>query len=147
MGPVLVDTSLCIAALRRGEFRSALHEIAPHAPLWLSAVVLEELYAGARGPHRRIVERLEHDFAHSQRLLVPNLDDWRQTGLLLADLAERYGYEEIGRGRLTNDALIAMGAARCGLTLLTANRKDFARLAQFRPFRWQLAELPGERQP
>ena len=80
MGPVLVDTSLCIAALRRGRFRSALHEIAPHAPLWLSAVVLEELYAGARGPHRRIVERLEHDFAHSQRLLVPNLDDWRQTG-------------------------------------------------------------------
>jgi predicted nucleic acid-binding protein len=39
---------------------------------------------------------------------------------------------------MTNDTLIAIGAATHGLTLLTANRKDFARLNEFVPFRWEL---------
>jgi hypothetical protein len=38
---------------------------------------------------------------------VPNLSDWTQTGKVLARLAAKYDYEQIGRGRLTNDALIA----------------------------------------
>ena len=109
--------------------------------MWLTAVVLEELYAGARGAERRAVDRLGRDFERAGRLLVPTLDDWRQTGLLLADLAERYGYEHIGRGRLTNDALVATVAVRQGLTLLTTNRRDFARLAEFCPLRWELVEL------
>ena len=39
-----------------------------------------------------------------------------------------------GRGRLANDALIAMSAARRGATVITANERDFARLAEFRAF-------------
>ena len=69
----------------------------------------------------------------------PNLTDWVQTGLVLSKLAARYGYEQIGRSRLTNDALIAMGAARCGFVLLTANERDFGRIAAFRAFSWRLA--------
>jgi len=47
-------------------------------------------------------------------ILVPNLTDWTQTGKILARLAGQYGYEQIGRGRLTNDAPIAMSATRVG---------------------------------
>lgn len=46
--------------------------------------------------------------------------------------------EQIGKGRLTNDTLIAMTAARNGLSLLTSNSKDFARIAEFRSFIWKL---------
>jgi hypothetical protein len=38
---------------------------------------------------------------------------------------------EIGQGRLTNDALIAMSAARLGITVITANARDFLRLAEY----------------
>jgi predicted nucleic acid-binding protein len=143
MRAIILDTSVYIEALRRGPNAAAiLRGLSGEAPIWLSAVVLEELYAGARGSERRVVDRLGRDFERARRLLVPDLDDWRQTGLLLSNLAERYGYEHIGRGRLTNDALIAIGATRQGLTLLTANRRDFARLAEFCPLRWEVVEMP-----
>jgi len=32
-----------------------------------------------------------------------------------------------------------MSAARQGITILTTNERDFARLAQFRPFTWKVA--------
>ena len=108
------------------------------APVWLSAVVLEELYAGTGPRDRRIVERLERDFDGVRRILVPNLTDWTQTGRVLAQLASKYGYERIGQGRLTNDALIATSAARQGMVIITANERDFAKLAEFRPFLWKL---------
>lgn len=57
-------------------------------------------------------------------------------GRVLARLARKFDYEIIGRGRLTNDALLAMSAARCGGTIITANERDFARLSQFRRFHW-----------
>jgi predicted nucleic acid-binding protein len=99
---------------------------------------VEELYAGASYKDRRAVERLERDFERLQRILVPTLSDWSQAGKVLSRLATEYGYEQIGRGRLTNDALIAMGAARLGITIITANERDFARLAQFRSFRYEV---------
>ena len=113
MRPVLLDSSVYITALRAGEDAVLMmRRLAPEAPVWLSAVVLEELYAGVTGRGRRVVERLERDFDRARRILVPNLTDWAQTGKVLARLAAEYGYEEIGQARLTNDALIAMGAAR-----------------------------------
>ena len=63
---------------------------------------------------------------------------------MLSELAQRYGYETVGRTRLTYDALIAMSARRVGITVLTWNRRDFARLAEIRVFKWQLAEETGE---
>ena len=139
MGPVLLDTSIYITALREGDDAVLkLRRFTPGAPLWLSSVVLEELYAGVKPRDSRIVERLERDFDKAGRMLVPNLSDWTLTGKLLARLAAKYGYEQIGQARLTNDALVAMSAARRGITVITANERDFGRLAQFHPFQWQV---------
>ena len=139
MQPALFDTSAYITALRRGnEAALALRRLAADAPLWLSAVVLEELYAGAGDRERRIVERLERDFDRVKRILVPNLTDWTHTGRVLARLATKYGYEQIGQGRLTNDALIAISAGRLGIQVLTANERDYRRLAEFRRFQWRV---------
>jgi predicted nucleic acid-binding protein len=139
MEPALFDSSIYISALRRGDDAAlALRRLATDAPLWLSAVVLEELYAGAGDSDRHVVERLERDFDRAKRLLVPNLTDWTQAGRVLARLAAKYDYEQIGQGRLTNDALIAMSAGRLGIRVITANKRDFGRLAEFRSFQWQV---------
>lgn len=144
MPPVLLDSSIYITALREGhEAVLALRRLVPEAPVWLSAVVLEELYAGASVRDRRVVERLERDFDRARRILVPNLNDWTQAGKVLAQLAAEYTYERIGQARLINDALIAMSAARQGITVITVNERDFARLAQYRPFRWEVRSFPA----
>jgi predicted nucleic acid-binding protein len=57
---------------------------------------------------------------------------------VLARLAAKYDYEQIGRGRLTNDALLAMSAGRLGITIITATARDFRKLAEFRSFQWQV---------
>jgi predicted nucleic acid-binding protein len=142
MQPALFDTSIYISGLRRGnDALLAIRRVAADAPLWLSSVVLEELYAGAGDRERRVVERLEQDFDRVKRILVPNLNDWTHAGKVLARVAAKYDYEKIRKGRLTNDALIAMSAGRLGIQVLTANERDYRRLAEFRPFQWQLANV------
>ncbi len=139
MQPVLLDTSVYITALRMGdEAAQSLRRIAGGASVWLSSVVLEELYAGVSARNRHSVERLERDFHRAGRILVPNLKDWTQTGRVLALLAAKYDYEQIGKGHLTNDALIAMSGGRLGITVITANARDFAKLGEFRPFQWRV---------
>ena len=86
----------------------------------------------------RAVERLYLDFSKIGRLLVPMHSDWRETGRVLSDLTQKYNYEPVGRARLMSDALIAMSARRMGITVLTANERDFGRLAEIRPFQWQV---------
>jgi predicted nucleic acid-binding protein len=140
MQPALLDASIYISALRaRDHGVLGLRNLAPDSPLWLSAVVLEELYAGISDRHRHIAERLERDFVGSNRILTPTLRDWTQAGRILSRLAEKYDYEQIGRGRLTNDALISASAGRMGIRVLTANQRDFGRLAEFQSFQWELA--------
>jgi len=139
MPPVLFDTSIYIGALRSKEDAAMqVRRMAGGAPIWLSSVVLEELYAGASGKAQRAVERLERDFDRAKRILVPNKNDWTQTGKALARLAAKYDHEQIGRGRLTNDALIATSAGRLGITVITGNNGDYAKLAEFVRFEWRV---------
>lgn len=139
MQAILFGTSVYINSLRQGDesilrTRNVLYA----SPLWLSAVVLEELYAGASAAGRKHLKKLERDFEKANRLLVPNLGDWAKTGHILASIGEKYGYEQIGRARITNDALLSTGAARLGIIVVTANTRDFARIAEFCPLKWVL---------
>jgi len=137
---VVFDTSIYISALRQGDVSifssrraSVKGEVKDH-PLWLSAVVLEELYVGARDRRmKKLLARLENEFAKIGRLLVPLQSDWTASGQVLAMIGEKYGYEIVGRTRMTNDALIAMSIARNGLTIRTRNAEDFRKIAEFRP--------------
>jgi len=140
MAGLLFDTSLYIDALRSGhDALLRIRTIAEGGPVWLSAVVLAELYAGAVGRALRTVEKLDQDFRTADRMLVPSASDWAATGRALAHLREKFGYELTGRARIMGDALIAMSAARTGTTVITRNERDFARLAGFRPFSWRIA--------
>ena len=82
MQPVLFDSSIYISALRTGnEAGLTLKRLTADAPVWLSSVVLEELYAGASTGTRHAVERLRRDFHRAQRILVPNLSDSTRNGV------------------------------------------------------------------
>jgi predicted nucleic acid-binding protein len=143
MPAVLFDTSIYIFAFRVSvDPVLSLRRLAAGASLWLSAVVLEELYAGAKRRDFKAIERLERDFGRASRILVPNQTDWSTSGKVLGRLAAKYGFEQVGKARLTNDALVAMSAARRGITLFTANERDFARLAEFRVFSWRVTTFP-----
>jgi predicted nucleic acid-binding protein len=126
LSAVIFDTSVYITALRRGDqlvlrSRRATRRAETNTlPLWLSAVVLEELLVGASDRKaRQALRRLEREFDSINRLLVPNVTDWSVTGTVLNQFGARFGFETVGRSRLTNDALIAMSAARHGLTIQT----------------------------
>lgn len=144
MRAILFDSSLYIAAWRTGSDAIVCLRRTPEETVWLSSVVVEELYAGSRPSDHHVVERLERDFYSANRLLVPNLTDWTISGKLLARVAAQYHYDLIGRARLVNDALIAMSAARQGIIVLTANRRDFELLAEFRPFRWEIRSVSNQ---
>jgi predicted nucleic acid-binding protein len=139
MQPVLFDTSVYITALRQGETAVlGTRNVAYGSPLWLSAVVLEELLAGADARGRKRLVKFERDFVKVNRLLVPEASEWSRTGAVLAQIGEKYGYERIGRSRLTNDTLIGTSAARLGIVLLTKNERDFRVIAEFCPLQYQL---------
>src|SRR5580692_11844057 len=94
MQPVLFDSSIYITALRMGDQAAlALRRLAADSPVWLSSVVLEELYAGAGVTDVHVVERLERDFDRAKRIVVPNLSDWTRPGKVLSQLAAKYDYE------------------------------------------------------
>lgn len=136
--PILFDSSIYITALRAGSDSAVvLQRWVKESPLWLSSVVLEELYAGAASGDRRFLEKLERDFEKADRVLVRNLSDWTYAGRILAKVAQRHGYEKVGKARLTNDALIATSAARNGISVITTNPRDFALLAEFCSLQWQ----------
>lgn len=139
MAGIIFDTSVYISAFRNGDpdIFSVRATGTTVRPLWLSAVVLEELYAGASDASaQKALSKLEKDLGNVNRVLVPNQSDWTSTGRVLNKIGEKYGFEKIGKARLTNDVLIAMSAARTGLSILTVNTKDFKLIAEFRKFDW-----------
>ena len=97
MERVLFDSSIYIGAFRTAD-QGAVHvrRLAVGSAVWLSSVVLEELYAGAMGRSRREVTRLERDFDKARRIVVPSLRDWTEAGKVLAQLGAKYHYERVG---------------------------------------------------
>ena len=143
MRRILFDTSVYIKSLRsQDDSLLRTRTVVPGTALWLSSVVLEELYAGARVGKMAALEKLERDFRTVRRLLVPDISDWVAAGRILAKIGAKYGFDQIGRARLTNDTLIGVSAARSGVRILTTNPKDFARIAEFRQFEWEMLQDP-----
>jgi predicted nucleic acid-binding protein len=72
MHPVLFDSSIYITALRTGDAAAlSLRRLTVDSPIWLSAVVLEELYVGIAPRGRHVLERFERDFEKARRTTGP----------------------------------------------------------------------------
>ncbi|MGH7648357.1 MAG: PIN domain-containing protein [Gemmatimonadaceae bacterium] len=129
-----IDTNLYIAASRDRAMHAGLTHFTLRVGLrlYLNAVVLMELRAGARSDRQREgVESLYAEFAARGRMVVPSADAFAQAGRVLEDLAAREGFAlAIAPRSFTNDVLIAASCREHDVELVTANHRDFAAIAR-----------------
>jgi predicted nucleic acid-binding protein len=129
--PYVLDTNVFI---RRG--------LEPLAERYLlSSVVLQELAAGARDAAEiRLFGAMRAAAEADGTLLTPNGEDWFQTGKVLNALHRGLRSHRQGptpaipkeeQQRLLRDVLIARSAKRVNATVVTHNKRDFAKIRRF----------------
>ncbi|HYN09745.1 MAG TPA: type II toxin-antitoxin system VapC family toxin [Vicinamibacterales bacterium] len=128
-----VDTNVFIDAFRDTAAEAALLTFLERAlPFtFLSAVVMQELAAGART--RKQARELERSvfrpFLRRQRVFAPTTTAFISSGRLLAVVAARAGWKAVrDNPSLLNDALLAASCRERGITLITQDG-DFERFA------------------
>ncbi|MGH7647799.1 MAG: type II toxin-antitoxin system VapC family toxin, partial [Gemmatimonadaceae bacterium] len=131
------DTQLFIRAFRDAEANAALEAFhMAFAPFeYITAVVVQELRAGAtRSQAGRLEAHVFGPFERRGRMLTPSYRGWKQSGATLARLAESEGLElrTVSRG-FVNDVMLAVTCREAGVTLVTDNTRDFARIARIVP--------------
>ena len=134
------DTNVFIDGFRTEQTQADIFRFLTRAlPFtYLSAIVMQELAAGARTP--QAAKALQHGifepFGRRQRVFSPSSSAFLESGLVIARLAAREGWQPIGeKPSLVNDALIAVSCREAGVTLITKD-SDFTRLsALIRGFR------------
>lgn len=98
---------------------------------YLSAVVMQELAAGART--RKAATAMQdgvfEPFGRRRRVFSPSSAAFAESGRVIARLAAREGWQPLDeKPSLVNDALIAVSCREAGVTLITKDR-DFTRLS------------------
>ncbi|MEK6691276.1 MAG: type II toxin-antitoxin system VapC family toxin [Nitrospirota bacterium] len=133
---VILDTSIYIPFINKS-ISHPIFELKFGKPvLYMSAVVIEELYAGAfDNTSINILDKTYNTLEDLGRLIVPEANDWQRTGKVVAKLGQKYGFEDTFLSRITNDVLIAFSARRIGAIVVTDNTKDFLRIKEFVDFK------------
>ena len=112
--------------------------------VFLSSIVIQELWAGARtAEHRAYAERVHVLAWRHRRLLNPPAAAWILSGQALQLLARRGRYGAARLRSLRNDVLLAATALVHGAAVMTRNRADFARIAEVLPVRVVGPDLTG----
>lgn len=111
------------------ELQDFVHWAAPR--LYLSAIVSAELRAGTRHARaRRLLEaELLAPFERRGRVLTPSLHAWEALGTTLAALHDSAGLQlnKVSRG-FAFDVLLAYSCREAGVTLITRNGREMARI-------------------
>jgi predicted nucleic acid-binding protein len=130
-----LDTNIFIDGFRSEEAQA---EVFAFLGRWLpftylSAVVMQELAAGARTPQasREVQEGVFEPFERRRRVFAPSSAAFARSGRVLAALAASEGWQLFDeKPSLLNDALIAASCREQGITLITKDG-DFKRLSPF----------------
>ena len=130
-----LDTNIFIDGFRNEEAQAEVFAFLNRAlPFtYLSAVVMQELAAGARtADAARDVQRgVFAPFERRRRVFAPSSGAFAESGRVLAAVAAREGWQLLDeKPSLLNDALIAASCREQGIMLITKDG-DFKRLAPF----------------
>ena len=130
-----IDTNLFIDSFRSEEAQVELLAFLKRAlPFtFMSAVVMQELAAGARTPEaaRELQQSIFEPFERRRRVFAPSATAFIESGRILAALAAREGWQLFDENpSLLNDALIATSCRELGITLVTQDG-DFDRFVPF----------------
>ena len=130
-----LDTNIFIDGFRsedaQAEVFTFLRRALPFT--YLSAVVMQELAAGARTTEaaRDVQQGVFEPFERRRRVFAPSAAAFVASGRALASVAEREGWQILDENpSLLNDTLIAASCREQGITLITKDG-DFKRLAPF----------------
>jgi predicted nucleic acid-binding protein len=128
---VLFDTNVYIAFVR--DLTHSAELLQRGTRKYLAAVVLMELWAGARTKKaERLVERLQRPYAAANRIITLRPSQYIAVGQFMGALPPRYGDLQKQAGFL-NDVQIAHIAVHVGATLLTEDQEHFAIIQQRLP--------------
>jgi predicted nucleic acid-binding protein len=133
-----LDTQLLIEAIRSEVAKNELRAFYARAVwvTWMSAVVVQELLAGARkrDPGESEEELVRH-FIRRGRAFTPSFSAWKRSGETVAALHARRRIDgESVTKAFANDVLIAASCAEERVTLITRNVRDFSLIAEEIPF-------------
>lgn len=147
MPKYILDTNIYVTANRDRRAAEALIGFySAHLPAtYLHATVAQELMLGGVTPEgrRQVRDAYLRPFEARGRLIVPSYAAWVRSGELVSLLIQRRVLSSGGFTRsFLNDALLAASCREEGLTLITANTRDFARLRQVERFEFA-APWPG----
>jgi predicted nucleic acid-binding protein len=117
---VIFDTSVLVDDLRTGCHQQHMESVA--GLVRTSAVVLAELWRGARKPAEREFLRA---LQRNHPVLSPTAGNWLESGQLLAKIGSDKGFTPQKLRDLHFDVLIALTARSHGARLITSNRADF----------------------
>jgi predicted nucleic acid-binding protein len=130
-----LDTNIFIDGFRdeeaQAEILAFLNRALPFT--YLSAVVMQELAAGARTADaaRELQHAVFEPFERRRRVFAPSAAAFVNSGRVLASVAAKEGWQLVDDNpSLLNDALIAASCREQGITLITKDQ-DFERIAPF----------------
>lgn len=127
-----LDSSILVSYLRSGKYGRFLKSGLERGNIFLPAVVLCELYAGATSrADRSDIESLRQ--ALGSNIIGSEVEDWVLAGRCLAYYSARWGKIR-SRDHLA-DVMIAVGALKAGAVLVSEDLKQMSR------WRWVLAKL------
>jgi predicted nucleic acid-binding protein len=130
---VIFDTSVLVDEARTGRHHKRIESV--NGLVRTSSVVLAELWRGVSGP-------AEHKFlralARNHPILTPTQNNWLESGEILAKLRANQGFEAHKLCDVHFDVLIALTVRSHGARLITSNQADFALIAQYRKFKFEM---------
>jgi predicted nucleic acid-binding protein len=147
-----LDTNIFIDGFRTEDAQAEVFAFLKGAMpfTYLSAVVMQELVAGARTSEaaRDLQQRVFDPFERRRRVFAPSIAAFVESGRAFAALAAREGSQLVDENpSLLNDALIAASCREQGITLITKDG-DFKRLAPFvKGFRYAAPWPVASRRP
>jgi predicted nucleic acid-binding protein len=128
-----LDTNVFIGAMRDAGDADRLRNFHVQyvATEYLSAVVAMELRAGARTPRAAtdLQRTVLNPYETRGRVFAPGYAAFLAAGRVLATLRDY-------SASLRSDALIAASCREFGITLVTKNSRDFARIRKVMPFQF-----------
>jgi len=120
---ILFDTNVYISFIRN---RSHSQKLQRHGTVkYLSAVVLMELWAGARTKKaKKLINQLQKPYVSSGRIVTPGVINYIAMGKIFADLPTQYDTLVKNAG-FVNDLQIAFAALSIGALLYTEDKTHF----------------------